>query len=69
MLTEQDLRELTATLFASLITVSDRECRQESIALMSDMIECGAIRSAVARGILRDLVRNFGQATHVRSPA
>jgi hypothetical protein len=69
MLTEQDLRELTATLFASLITTADGECRQESITLMSDMIEAGAIRSPVARGILRDIVRNFGQATHVPSPA
>jgi hypothetical protein len=65
MLTEQDLRELAATLFAGLITTADRECRQESIALMSDMIEAGAVRSSIARGILTDIVRNFGGATHV----
>jgi hypothetical protein len=65
MLTEQDLRELAATLFAGLITTADRECRRESIALMADMIAAGAIRSPIARGILQDLVRNFGEAAHV----
>jgi hypothetical protein len=65
MLTEQDLRELTAVMFAGLITTTDRECRQESLALMSDMIEAGAVRSTIARGILRDLVKNFGEAAHV----
>jgi hypothetical protein len=32
---------------------------------MSDMIEVGAIRSPIARGILKDIVRNFIEPAHV----
>ena len=54
----QTTKEAMGAIFYAMLSLYDDAAERESIQLLKDMIETGAVRDPAARSILRSIVRS-----------
>jgi hypothetical protein len=55
---DQTTREVAGAIFYALLSLYDDAAERESVQLLTDMLETGAVRDPVARSILRGITRS-----------
>jgi hypothetical protein len=54
----QTTKEAVGAIFFALLSLYDDAAERESVQLLNDMLETGAVRDPAARSILRSITRN-----------
>ena len=54
----QATKEVAGAIFYALLSLYDDAAERESVQLLTDMLETGAVRDPAARSILRSIARN-----------
>ena len=55
---DQTTREVAGAIFFALLSLYDDAAERESVQLLKDMLETGAVRDPTARDILRSITRS-----------
>jgi hypothetical protein len=55
---DQTTKEVAGAIFYALLSLYDDAAERESVQLLTDMLETGAVRDPAARSILRSIARN-----------
>ena len=55
---DQTTQEVAGAIFYALLSLYDDAAERESIQLLADMLETGAVRDPAARSILRSITRS-----------
>jgi hypothetical protein len=58
----QATKEVAGAIFYALLSLYDDAAERESVELLTDMLETGAVRDPAARSILRSIVRSSSQS-------
>ena len=55
---DQTIKEVAGAIFYALLSLYDDAAERESVQLLTDMLETGAVRDPTARSILRSITKN-----------